>query len=291
MIAIVIFGVVIAIFAILFALQNATKVIINLGAWQFQESLAIVLLITLGIGITISLLLSVPTILKRGWINSRQRKTIMDLEAEVTQQVQKLTEHSEQAKLLQQNQQEILRALSLTDSATGFLNPEAIMTLLTYLLEQITTRTNNPRYSSLSIFVLSVEPAKYDHDISTIEWENSVNRAIAKRLAQGINFDSFLGVTEKKCFICLTLGLTGKQASEYSEYLIEQLTSSPLQKADGTKMPLKVYLGGAIADPADKIDSHSFFAQAEQNLVQAAEKRPNSAIITEIVTKSDYLPE
>lgn len=291
MIVIVILGVMIAIFAIIFSFQNATTVVISLGAWQFEESLAIVLLITVAIGIIISSLLSIPTIMKRGWINSRQRKKILDLEAEVNQQAQELTKHLEEDKLLKQNHQEILRAFSLTESATGFLNPAASIILMTYLLQQIKTRTNNPRYSSLSIFLLSVEPAKYDHDISTIEWENSVNRAIAKRLAQGINFDSFLGVTEKKCFICLTLGFTGQQANKYSEYLIDQLTASPLQKADGTKMPLKVYLGGAIADPADEIDSHSFLAQAEQNLAQAAEKRRNSAVITEIVTKSDYLPE
>ncbi len=83
MILVVILGVIIAIFAILFAFQNPTTVAISLGTWQFEESLAIVLLITLGIGIIISLLLSIPTIIKRGWINSRNKRKIAELEAKV----------------------------------------------------------------------------------------------------------------------------------------------------------------------------------------------------------------
>ena len=50
-------------------------------------------------------------------------------------------------------------------------------------------------------------------------------------------------------------------------YLIEQLTASALQKADGTTMALKVYLGVAIADPADKIDSRGFLEQARNKNV------------------------
>ena len=287
MILVVILGVIIAIFAILFAFQNATTIAISLGTWQFEESLAIVLLITLGIGIIISLLLSIPTIIKRGWINSRNKRKITELEDKVNYQQTELTKQSEQSNLLIQNHQEILQAFSLTNSVTGFLNQEATVKLVTYLLQQIQTRINEPRYSSLCVFLLSVEPAKSHHNISSQEWENSINRGIAKRLAHAINPNSFLGVTHKKRFICLTLDLTGQQANEYSDYLIGQLTNSPLQKADGTTMPLKVYLGGAIADPADKIDSRGFLQQAEQNLEQAKEQKRNSVLITEIVTGSD----
>ena len=287
MIIAIIFGVIIAIFALLFAFQNATTVVISLGTWQFEESLALVLIITVGVGILISLLLSIPTIIKRGWINSRQKRKIAELQAAVSNLERELSKYLEDNKLLKHNHQEVLQAFSLTDSATGFLNSKATLTLVTYLLQQIKIRISNPSYSSLSVFLLSVEPAKSNPNISATEWENSVNRAISKRLAHAIKSNSFLGVTEQKYFVCLTLGLTGQQANEYSEYLIEQLTGSPLQKADGTTMSLRVYLGGAIADPADQIDSHSLLQQAEQNLDQAAKKRRNSVIITEIVTKTD----
>ena len=46
--------------------------------------------------------------------------------------------------------------------------------------------------------------------------------------------DSFLGVTDRKRFIYLASGLMGQKATEHGEYLIERLTESPLQKADGT---------------------------------------------------------
>ena len=74
MIFIVILGVVIAIVAILFAFQNSAVVILTLGIWQFEQSLAIVLLITLGLGVIISLLLSIPTIIKRGWQTSARKR-------------------------------------------------------------------------------------------------------------------------------------------------------------------------------------------------------------------------
>ena len=46
-----------------------------------------------------------------------------------------------------------------------------------------------------------------------------------------------------------------------------------------------------MANPAAQIDSRSFLQQAEQNLEQAAEKKRNSVVITEIVTKLDSLPQ
>ena len=195
MIFMVILGVIIAIFAILFAFQNATVIAISLGAWKFEESLAIVLLITLGLGIMISLLLSIPTIIKRGWINSRQNNKIADLEEQVNYQKKEFARQSKQSKLLRHNYQETLQAFALTDSVTGFLNHEAIVKLVSYLLQQIQTRIGNSRYSSLCLFLLSVEAAKSQHNISAQEWEHSINRAIAKRLANGTSPDSFLGVT------------------------------------------------------------------------------------------------
>ena len=286
MIIVLILGVLIAILVTFFAFQNPTTVVINLGAAQFEESLVTVLLITLGLGIIISLLSFMPTFIQRGWINSRQKKKISYLETTIDDQEQELTQKSKYIQLLRQNYQEVLHVFSLADSATGFLHPQATITLVTYLLAQIKI-TINP----LCLFMLSVEPAKSDYHISNTEWENSVNRAIARRLMQAIYSNSFLGVCEQQYYVCLALNLTPEKANEYGEYLIGQLTESPLQKADGTTMALKVYIGGAIADPADKIDSHSLLQQAEQNLEQARENKRSSVIITEIVTKLDSLSE
>ena len=76
MTAVLILGVIIAILATLFAFQNPTLVVITVGTLQFEEPLVSVLLITLGLGITISLLLFMPTYIQRGWINYKQKKKI-----------------------------------------------------------------------------------------------------------------------------------------------------------------------------------------------------------------------
>ena len=283
MIFLVILGLIIAIIAILFAFQNSALIVISFGAWQFEESLAIVLLITLGIGIIISLLLSLPTIIKRGWITSRQKNKITELQEQVSYQKQEFVKQLEYGKYLKKNQQDILNACSLTDSVTEFLNQEATLQLIDYLLQQIRTRVGNSDYSSLAIFVLNFEPTKSHHDIDTKEWEHSIHRAIAKRLTKAITPNSFLGVSNDQHFICLTLSLTGQKVTEYAEYIIGQITASSLQKVDGTTMALKAFLGGAIADPADQVNSQSFFQQAEQNLTIAKEQKRKSIIITEII--------
>ena len=103
----VIFGLIIAIAAILFAFQNSAIVAIKFGIWEFQESLAIVLLITLGLGIIISLLLSIPTLVKRGWKSSNQNKKITDLEYKLQSRSEQISRQEKISEILQNNIQEL----------------------------------------------------------------------------------------------------------------------------------------------------------------------------------------
>lgn len=66
----VIFALIISLIAILFALQNSYTIPVSFLVWQFDGSLALVLLLTLALGVVIGLLVSIPTILKRGWKSS-----------------------------------------------------------------------------------------------------------------------------------------------------------------------------------------------------------------------------
>lgn len=283
MIVVVILGVVIAIVAILFAFQNATVVTISLGTLTLQQSLAIVLLITLGIGIIISLLLSLPTIIKRGWINSRQKKKIGELQGEIHSLQQQLKSQDRYSQTLQHNQQELYQIFDLADRVTGLLTQESTITVASYLLQQLKTRLNNPGYSSLTAFIIAVEPVKDNLDISPQEWENSITRAIAKRISAITDVNSYLGVTQRKRFVCLTLGIVGEQAQDYSDRIVEQFKDRPLQKADGTTLNLKAAVGGAIVDPADTIDSRNLLKAAESNLERAREQKRSHIVITEIV--------
>lgn len=80
----------IAISAIVFALQNPFPVTVNLGFWQLEGSLALVLVFTLAVGFLVGLLVAMPTIIKRSWKIANQKKKIADLERVSTEQIQQL---------------------------------------------------------------------------------------------------------------------------------------------------------------------------------------------------------
>jgi putative membrane protein len=70
----------IAISAVIFALQNSVPVTVSFLIWKFESSLALVLLISLGLGVLVSFLLSIPTMIKRNWTISNYKKRIQELE-------------------------------------------------------------------------------------------------------------------------------------------------------------------------------------------------------------------
>jgi lipopolysaccharide assembly protein A len=73
---------IIAIIAVIFALQNMTIVTISFFFWSIQGSLALVLLITLAVGVLISILASLPRLISGKWTSSGQRKKLTSLETE-----------------------------------------------------------------------------------------------------------------------------------------------------------------------------------------------------------------
>ena len=79
-------GIVFAIGAVLFALQNNVTVAVTLAAWQFEGSLALVLLLALGLGVLIVGLLSSPAVIRGQWTVARLRRQVVDLEKEVAEQ-------------------------------------------------------------------------------------------------------------------------------------------------------------------------------------------------------------
>ncbi|MFZ4535831.1 LapA family protein [Propionivibrio sp.] len=77
-------GIVFAIGAVVFALQNNALVTVTIAIWHYEGSLAIVLLVALGLGALIAALLSSPAVIRRQWVTSRLRRQVADLEREVT---------------------------------------------------------------------------------------------------------------------------------------------------------------------------------------------------------------
>ena len=73
-------GIAAAIAAVAFALQNSIPVTVTLGLWTFDSSLAMVLLLAIGIGAVIALLVSWPGIIKNVWKGSQLRRRVNKLE-------------------------------------------------------------------------------------------------------------------------------------------------------------------------------------------------------------------
>jgi putative membrane protein len=76
----VVVALLIAIVALVFALQNAIPVTVTLLAWKVESSLALLLLITLTLGVLLGISISMPAILRRSRAISRQKAKITELE-------------------------------------------------------------------------------------------------------------------------------------------------------------------------------------------------------------------
>ncbi|MBV6411858.1 MAG: lipopolysaccharide assembly protein LapA domain-containing protein [Burkholderiales bacterium] len=77
-----IFGIVFAIAAVLFALQNNALVTVTIALWHFESTLAVVLLLAIGLGVLITGLVSTPTVLRGQWSGARLRRQVAALEKE-----------------------------------------------------------------------------------------------------------------------------------------------------------------------------------------------------------------
>jgi uncharacterized integral membrane protein len=81
-----IIGIVVAIGAVLFALQNDTPVTVSLAMLSFEGSLALVLLIALGLGALIAGLVTSPTVIRGQWQGARLNRRVAELERKLSEQ-------------------------------------------------------------------------------------------------------------------------------------------------------------------------------------------------------------
>ena len=75
-----ILGIVFAIGAVTFALQNNVPVTVVFAFWRYDSSLAVVLLVALGLGALIAGLVSTPSVIKGQWAGARLRRQVASLE-------------------------------------------------------------------------------------------------------------------------------------------------------------------------------------------------------------------
>jgi uncharacterized integral membrane protein len=75
-----ILGIVFAIGAVGFALQNSIPVTVVVAFWHYDSSLAAVLLVALGLGALVAGLVSTPSVIKGQWAGARLRRQVAGLE-------------------------------------------------------------------------------------------------------------------------------------------------------------------------------------------------------------------
>jgi putative membrane protein len=83
---------IIAVLAVFFALQNSDPVTVKFAVWEFNSSLAFVLLLALLAGALISFFFSLPSNLKARWTIRQQRKKLTENDASLAQVKAKLEE-------------------------------------------------------------------------------------------------------------------------------------------------------------------------------------------------------
>lgn len=104
--SLLVLAVAIAIISVFFALQNPVGVTINFIIWQFQGPLALFLLLTLGAGILVGFLFSLPQVVKRKFKSLSKNKRINELEDELNIKQEKILEHEKRIKYLEQTLQQ-----------------------------------------------------------------------------------------------------------------------------------------------------------------------------------------
>ena len=90
--AILIIALLIAILAVIFALQNAVPVSVTFLAWKTEGSLVLVLLVALAVGAVVGLLVSLPGRIRAAWTSNSLKKKLAELEASLADHSRKLNE-------------------------------------------------------------------------------------------------------------------------------------------------------------------------------------------------------
>ncbi len=91
----IIAALIIAILAVVFALQNADIILVTFLIWRFEGSLALVLLLTFVMGAIVSLLALLPWIIKKGLIAFSQKKKIKESERKLEEKKEEVNKEND----------------------------------------------------------------------------------------------------------------------------------------------------------------------------------------------------
>lgn len=273
MLVFIIFAIAIALGAIVFALQNPGAVIVQFFVWQTEGSLAVVLLVTLAIGVLIGLLVCTPALIRRSLKISSQQRQIDRLEGEIQARRQDLSSQTRFTDTLEHQLQERLNAFGAIEPVTGLVTYQHLPQVAAYLLKQMQAHPNDTRYRSLSLLLIRVTHVHTDDGRSEVPLSAPVTQAIAQNLKSRAYPETWLHADGRDHFACVTSGLTDEAATNYGEMIRAMLNELSVDLANGTAVKVDASLGGAMADLTHPVDSAAqLIDHAEQALTQSQER-------------------
>lgn len=266
----VISALVIAFLAILFALQNTNLVTIQLFIWEYQQSLALILLGTLAIGVIIGLLVSVPSVIRRNVRVSRLQKQSESLTEQIEEKSREVHTEAQKTTAVRQNYEELLNSLGVLEPTTALIQQDLMPKAIATQLAQYQQQADVAQLPPFSVLIFKVLPVIADGT----SWPTML-REVAKILQQRGTDHTWFYSDGQGQFAATNVGLDQKAVTQYGEDLQAAILESPPVLSTGKTMELDVSVGGAIANSTSAIDSPHLIQTAETALEQALQRGRN----------------
>jgi GGDEF domain-containing protein len=260
---------VIAFLAILFALQNTNLVTIQFFIWEYRQSLALILLGTLAIGVIVGLLISFPAILRRNLKASRVRRQADSLTELVQEKEQAISTQSQQVGALKRDYEELLASLGVIESTTGLLKNELLQQVVAAQIQHTRSTEDTAQLPPINVLMLKAQPTLADgYPVQ------NVFAGVAQRLQQQASTNTWLYSNGRGLFSATTTGLDTQALTRYAESLQAAIVEDPLTLPTGSPVEISISVGCAIADkpPAN---AENLVATATAALEQAIQRGKN----------------
>lgn len=267
------FALVIAFLAIVFALQNNTLISINLFSRQYRYSLAIVLLVTLAIGVLIGLLFSLPPLIRRGWRSGRLQRQSDELVAQLNQHKHQLQAQGQKVEAIRASYRDLLEAIDVLEPITGLLRQGLMERVVTALLKSMPPHPASDGIQSLCLLHLQLVLAKPSETAPSLQEVKAIWQAAGEVLRAHATADAWLYGDGAGLFFLTVPGLDMAGASEYGEALRKAFIKVPLTLQDGHQVPLDINIGGAIALGEQPVTAATLISTARSALEQAQQGR------------------
>ncbi|RZM82523.1 lipopolysaccharide assembly protein LapA domain-containing protein [Leptolyngbya iicbica] len=273
----VVSALVIAFLAILFALQNTNLVTIQLFIWEYQQSLALVLLGTLAIGVILGLLVSVPTVIRRNVRILRLQTQVESLLQQIEERTQAVQSEAQKTTALHQEYEEKLNQLGLLEPTTALLRQDLLPTAIASQLQQYQTQSQEGASPTLGVLLFKVLPGASDGAAS-----QEMMAAAAQLLPARSQPPTRWYSDGQSRLIATVTGLPPKALTLYAEELQTAALKELPGLLAGPGSEPQVAVGGAIAEASRAIDSHLLIQTAEQALETALQRGRNRVKISQL---------